>query len=118
MFRLETTSNISEARRGILETAHGSLQTPFFMPIATRGAIKTLSSFDMERLGSPILLSNTYHLHLRPGMKVMKEMGGLHAFMDWDGVILTDSGGFQIFSLEGLRKLSEEIGRASGRERV
>lgn len=107
MFKLEKTSKQSQARTGELQTAHGSIQTPFFMPIATRGAVKTLSSFDIERLGSPILLSNTYHLWLRPGMEVMKRMGGLHAFMDWKGAILTDSGGFQIFSLEGLRKLSE-----------
>ena len=96
------------ARRGQLETPHGTLETPFFMPIATRGAVKTLSSFDMERLGTPILLSNTYHLWLRPGLEVMKTFGGLHKFMDWPGVILTDSGGFQVFSLAGLRKLTEE----------
>jgi len=108
MFRLETTSKQSSARTGELITTHGAIQTPFFMPIATRGAVKTLSSFDVERLGSPILLSNTYHLWLRPGMDVMRKMSGLHKFMDWGGIILTDSGGFQIFSLEGLRKLSEE----------
>ena len=78
------------------------------MPIATRGAVKTLSSLDIERLASPILLSNTYHLWLRPGMEVMKQQGGLHAFMDWHGAILTDSGGFQVFSLEGLRKLDDD----------
>lgn len=78
------------------------------MPIATRGAVKTLSGFDVERLGSPILLSNTYHLWLRPGADVLKTFGGLHGFMNWDAAILTDSGGFQIFSLEGLRKLSEK----------
>lgn len=78
------------------------------MPIATRGAVKTLSSFDIERLGSPILLSNTYHLWLRPGMEVMRQAGGLHKFMNWNGAILTDSGGFQVFSLEGLRKLDDD----------
>ncbi len=91
-----------------IQTPHGELETPFFMPIATKGAVKTLSSFDIEQLGSPILLSNTYHLWLRPGMEVMKKMGGLHKFMDWNGAILTDSGGFQVFSLSGLRKLTDE----------
>ncbi len=108
MFTLNSTSSISRARRGFLETPHGSLQTPFFMPIATKAAVKTLSSFDIERLGSPILLSNTYHLWLRPGLEVLKTFGGLHKFMDWPGVILTDSGGFQVFSLAGLRKLTDE----------
>ncbi len=108
MFELLSTSSQTHARRGALQTPHGTLQTPFFMPIATRGAVKTLSSYDIERLGSPILLSNTYHLWLRPGMEVMKELGGLHKFMHWNGAILTDSGGFQVFSLSGLRKLTEE----------
>lgn len=108
MFELLVSSEKSLARRGRLQTAHGTLETPFFMPIATRGAVKTLSSLDVERLASPILLSNTYHLWLRPGMEVMKQMGGLHKFMDWNGAILTDSGGFQVFSLEGLRKLDDD----------
>ncbi len=106
MFNLKNKNDIG--RRGELVTPHGVLQTPFFMPIATKAAVKTLSSFDIEQLGSPIVLSNTYHLWLRPGMDVMKEMGGLHRFMDWNGAILTDSGGFQVFSLSGLRKLTEE----------
>lgn len=108
MFALSSISHISRARRGSLVTPHGALQTPFFMPIATKGAVKTLSSFDVERLGSPILLSNTYHLWLRPGLDVLKTFGGLHKLMDWPGVILTDSGGFQVFSLAGLRKLTDE----------
>ncbi|MCC6563929.1 tRNA guanosine(34) transglycosylase Tgt [Candidatus Uhrbacteria bacterium] len=106
MFRLKQES--ATGRRGELVTPHGTLQTPFFMPIATKGAVKTLSSFDIERLASPILLSNTYHLWLRPGMEAMKELGGLHKMMDWKGAILTDSGGFQVFSLSGLRKLTED----------
>jgi queuine tRNA-ribosyltransferase len=106
MFELFNSSPLG--RRGRLETPHGALETPFFMPIATKGAVKTLSSFDIERLGSPIILSNTYHLWLRPGLDLMKEFGGLHRFMDWKGAILTDSGGFQVFSLSGLRKLSED----------
>jgi len=91
-----------------LRTAHGDIQTPFFMPIATKGAVKTLSSADMERLGAEILLSNTYHLYLRPGMDVMRAFGGLHKFMDWHGPILTDSGGYQVFSLSARRKITEE----------
>lgn len=106
MFKLHQTSPFG--RRGTLETPHGTLETPFFMPIATKGAVKTLSSFDIEQLGSPIILSNTYHLWLRPGLELMKEFGGLHRFMDWKGAILTDSGGFQVFSLSGLRKLTED----------
>ena len=78
------------------------------MPIATKGAVKTLSSADMERLGSPVVLSNTFHLMLRPGMEVMEKMGGLHAFMGWNGAILTDSGGYQVFSLADRRKITEE----------
>jgi queuine tRNA-ribosyltransferase len=97
----------TRARRGVLHTAHGDLETPFFMPIATKGAVKTLSSQDVERLGSPIILSNTYHLYLRPGMEVMREFGGLHKFMDWRGAILTDSGGYQVFSLGSMRKITE-----------
>ncbi|MFA6406787.1 MAG: tRNA guanosine(34) transglycosylase Tgt [Patescibacteria group bacterium] len=102
------TSNISSARRGILKTAHGEIQTPFFMPIATKGAVKTLSSADMERLGAEIILSNTYHLYLKPGMDVMRALGGLHKLMDWHSPILTDSGGYQVFSLAERRKITEE----------
>lgn len=107
MFSLHKTSAKSQARRGELKTPHGTLQTPFFMPIATRGAVKTISTYDVERLGSPILLSNTYHLWLRPGLDVLRAFGGLHHFMNWPGAILTDSGGFQVFSLAGLRKLTQ-----------
>jgi len=92
----------------LIKTAHGDIQTPFFMPIATKGAVKTLSSVDVERLGSPVLLSNTYHLLLRPGIEMIEQLGGLHEFMGWDGVILTDSGGFQVFSLSNTRKVTEE----------
>ena len=81
-FKILNTSKISSARRGVLSTSHGDIQTPFFMPIATKGAVKTLSSFDMENLKAQILLSNTYHLYLRPGMEVIKNFGGLHKFMD------------------------------------
>lgn len=101
-------SRDDRGRKGTLSLPHGEMQTPFFMPIATKGAVKTLSSFDIERLSSPILLSNTYHLWLRPGLELMQRFGGLHSFMNWQGNILTDSGGFQVFSLQGLRKLTEE----------
>ncbi|MCC7357139.1 tRNA guanosine(34) transglycosylase Tgt [Candidatus Uhrbacteria bacterium] len=107
-FTRTLNSRISAARRGVLHTAHGDLQTPFFMPIATKAAVKTLSSFDIERLGSPILLSNTYHLYLRPGLDVFRAHHGLHHFMSWKGAILTDSGGYQVFSLAKTRKISEE----------
>lgn len=107
MFTLTSTSP-NGSRHGVLKTAHGDLATPFFMPIATRGAVKTLSALDIEKLGSPIVLSNTYHLMLRPGMEVMEKLGGLHAFMGWNGAILTDSGGYQVFSLSDRRKVTEE----------
>jgi queuine tRNA-ribosyltransferase len=108
MFHLKTTSSHSKARRGTLSTPHGDLETPFFMPIATKGAVKTISTFDVERLGSPILLSNTYHLYLRPGMEIMERVGGLHRFMSWNGALLTDSGGYQVFSLANMRKITDE----------
>lgn len=95
-------------RKLVLNTPHGDIRTPFFMPIATRAAVKTLSTADIERLGSPILLSNTFHLMLRPGMEVMERMGGLHEFMSWNGAILTDSGGFQVFSLADRKKITED----------
>lgn len=89
-------------------TAHGIVQTPFFMPIATKAAVKTLSSVDMEKIGAQILLSNTYHLYLRPGMDVIDSYKGLHKFMSWEKPILTDSGGYQVFSLSKMRKITEE----------
>ncbi|MFZ6014802.1 MAG: tRNA guanosine(34) transglycosylase Tgt [Patescibacteria group bacterium] len=107
-FTVKQKSKISSARRGELETAHGVIQTPFFMPIATKAAVKTLSSADMEKLGARILLSNTYHLYLRPGMDVIQKYKGLHKFMNWKKPILTDSGGYQVFSLSKMRKITEE----------
>ena len=101
------------ARRGRLTTAHGVIETPFFMPIATKGAVKTMSSADMDKLGAQILLSNTYHLLLRPGLEGMKKLGGLHSLMNWNKPILTDSGGYQVFSLSGA-KMSARGGSASG----
>ena len=98
------------ARRGKFRCAHGGeVQTPVFMNVGTQAAIKGgVSAFDLKDLGCQIELSNTYHLHLRPGDDVVRQMGGLHKFMRWDGPILTDSGGFQVFSLAGLRKIKEE----------
>ncbi len=96
------------ARRGEIQTEHGSIQTPFFMPVATVAAMKGLESLQMKELGAQLLLSNTYHLHLRPTSELVREMGGLHKFMNWDGPMLTDSGGFQVFSLARIRKITEE----------
>ena len=97
------------ARRGQFETPHGVVQTPVFMNVGTQGAIKgALSARDLKEINCQVELSNTYHLHVRPGDELVKRMGGLHKFMTWDGPILTDSGGFQIFSLASLRKISEE----------
>ncbi len=93
---------------GVLKTAHGEIQTPFFMTIGTVGAIKGILPLELRDLGGQIILSNTYHLHLRPGEDIVQSAGGLHKFMNWDGPILTDSGGFQVFSLSGIRKLSDE----------
>lgn len=97
------------ARRGRFTTPHGVVQTPAFMNVGTAAAIKGgLSAADLEAIGTQVELSNTYHLHVRPGDELIRDMGGLHRFMDWHGPILTDSGGFQVFSLEGLRKITEE----------
>lgn len=97
------------ARRGVFTCAHGVVQTPVFMNVGTQGAIKgALSAKDLKDIGCQVELSNTYHLHLRPGDQVVRDLGGLHKFMTWDGPILTDSGGFQVFSLASLRKIKEE----------
>ena len=97
------------ARRGVFTTVHGTVQTPAFMNVATCGAIKgALSAEDLRTVGCQVMLSNTYHLHVRPGDALVRELGGLHSFTDWHGPILTDSGGFQVFSLASLRKIKEE----------
>ncbi|MBK25299.1 MAG: tRNA guanosine(34) transglycosylase Tgt [Halobacteriovorax sp.] len=112
IYKLEGTSG--NARAGVVSTAHGDIQTPIFMPVGTRGAIKTLDTSHIESMGAQIILGNTYHLYLRPGHELIEKVGaaagggGLHGFMDWDGPILTDSGGFQVFSLSGLNKVTEE----------
>ena len=91
------------ARLGIVSTAHGEIETPIFMPVATHGAMKALTPAQVSETGAQIILSNTYHLHLRPGEGLVEKAGGLHKFMAWDGPILTDSGGFQVFSLPNKR---------------
>ncbi|MCA1944524.1 MAG: tRNA guanosine(34) transglycosylase Tgt [Desulfovibrio sp.] len=96
------------ARAGLLGTAHGTLETPVFMPVGTQGTVKALGPDDLQALGPRIILGNTYHLYLRPGDERVARLGGLHAFMGWNGAILTDSGGFQVFSLQGLRRIQEE----------
>ncbi len=107
MFKILHTNG--SARRGEFHTVHGTVQTPVFQNVGTLAAIKgALSSYDLKQLGCQIELSNTYHLHLRPGDEVIKKMGGVRRFMNWDGPILTDSGGFQVFSLAKLRKITEE----------
>ena len=105
-FRLDALSG--SARAGLLHTAHGDVPTPFFMPVATQGSVKTVDPGDLRDVGANIVLGNTYHLSLRPGTELLESMGGLHAFMRWDGPILTDSGGFQGFSLEHLRKIDDD----------
>ena len=97
------------AKRAVMETVHGTIQTPVFMNVGTAAAIKgAVATTDLQEIGTQVELSNTYHLHVRPGDKVVKQLGGLHKFMNWDKPILTDSGGFQVFSLAGLRKIKEE----------
>ena len=96
------------ARRGIVHTPHGDIQTPVFMPVGTQATVKSMTPEELKEIGAQIILSNTYHVYLRPGHKLVKEAGGLHNFMRWDRPILTDSGGFQVFSLGDLRKITEE----------
>src|SRR5215470_9026976 len=98
----------SSARTGLVETAHGAFETPAFMPVGTAGSVKALTQEMLEDAGAAIILGNTYHLYLRPGHEAINRMGGLHNFISWKRVILTDSGGFQVFSLGPLRRVSEE----------
>lgn len=108
MFELLQTDSATSARRGWLQTAHGNVETPIFMPVGTRATVKTLDRADLKALQSQIILGNTYHLNLRPGMETIRAAGGLHAFMGWDLPILTDSGGFQVFSLAKMAKIQED----------
>src|SRR5579863_9749772 len=98
----------TSARRGLLKLTHGEVKTPCYMPVGTQASVKALSTEDVLACGSEILLANTYHLMLKPGADLIEKAGGLHSFMHWDRPILTDSGGFQVFSLADLRKITEE----------
>ncbi|MCF6092751.1 tRNA guanosine(34) transglycosylase Tgt [Microaerobacter geothermalis] len=107
-YELIKTCKQTGARLGRLHTPHGVVDTPVFMPVGTQASVKAMGPEELKELGARIILSNTYHLFLRPGHEIVKEAGGLHSFMNWDGAILTDSGGFQVFSLSQLRKITEE----------
>ncbi|HOA30615.1 MAG TPA: tRNA guanosine(34) transglycosylase Tgt [Clostridia bacterium] len=107
-YELIKTCKQSGARLGKLHTPHGTFDTPMFMPVGTQGTVKGISPEELKEMGAGVILSNTYHLYLRPGHELVKEAGGLHKFMNWDRGILTDSGGFQVFSLSKLRKITEE----------
>lgn len=106
IFQIEATDG--NARAGFLHTPHGLIPTPVFMPVGTAGSVKAIAPDDLESIGARIILGNTYHLHLRPGDKLIARLGGLHSFASWPGAMLTDSGGFQVFSLSGLRKITPE----------
>lgn len=107
-FTLKKECTRTMARRGELKTPHGVIQTPVFMPVGTQATVKTMAPHELKEIGAGIILSNTYHLHLRPGEDLVQEAGGLHGFMNWDGAVLTDSGGFQVFSLSELRKITDD----------
>ena len=108
MFEVRAVDKSTKARAGRLKTGHGLIETPAFMPVGTQGSVKAVSSRELRELNAQIVLGNTYHLFVRPGLDVIRHFGGLHKFMNWDGPILTDSGGYQIFSLAKLRKITEE----------
>lgn len=107
-FKIEKTSKECKARTGIITTDHGIIETPIFMPVGTQGTVKAIEQRELLELGAQIILGNTYHLYLRPGHELINNFGGLHKFINWEKPILTDSGGYQVFSLQDLRKLSEE----------
>ena len=109
-FTVEYESTESHGRLGSLQTPHGVIKTPVFMPVGTQATVKTMSPDQLQAIGAPIILSNTYHLYLRPGREIIKEAGGLHSFMNWPGAILTDSGGFQVFSLSALTRSQRRRG--------
>src|SRR5262249_11245087 len=104
----ELQARDGRARRGVLRTGHGDVETPAFMPVGTRGAVKTLGSEDLERLGARLVLANTYHLALRPGAELVRRWGGLHRFMAWEAALLTDSGGYQVMSLSELNRVDAD----------
>ena len=105
---LEVTHTVNQARKGVLHTPHGTVPTPAFMPVGTYGTVKGISPLELKEVGASIVLSNAYHLWVRPGSKLIASLGGLHSFMSWNGPILTDSGGYQVFSLSEFRKITEE----------
>ncbi|MCP4180062.1 MAG: tRNA guanosine(34) transglycosylase Tgt [bacterium] len=107
-FTILKKSNTTSARRGVIETEHGKINTPIFMPVGTRATVKAMTPEELKDLNAEIILGNTYHLYLRPGMEIMEAAGGLHKFMHWDRPILTDSGGYQVFSLTRLRKMTKD----------
>ena len=108
MFKLIHKDKSSKARLGVIKTAHGEINTPVFMPVGTQGTVKAISNDELKGVGAEIILGNAYHLYLRPGLDIIRKAGGLHKFMGWSGPILTDSGGYQVFSLATLRKLTDE----------
>ena len=107
-FELIKKDTGTQARCGLLATPHGVIETPVFMPVGTAATVKAVKPDDVKELGARIILANTYHLYLRPGHETVRKAGGLHKYMHWDGPILTDSGGFQVFSLASLGKITEE----------
>lgn len=107
-FKVLDASEVSDARRGVLKTRHGSIETPVFMPVGTQATVKSMTPRALKEIGSSIILGNTYHLNLRPGADLIERFGGLHKFMGWSGPVLTDSGGFQVFSLSKLRKVTDD----------
>ncbi|MBP5242388.1 MAG: tRNA-guanine transglycosylase, partial [Clostridia bacterium] len=107
-FELIKTDPETGARAGVLHTPHGDIETPVYMPVGTQATVKGLLPRDVEDAGSQIVLANTYHLYMRPGDELVKEAGGLHKFMNWNKPILTDSGGFQVFSLADLNKITDD----------
>lgn len=112
-FKFKILTTDGDARLGVIHTAHGDIKTPAFMPVGTRGTVKTMSPKELKSIGTDIILGNTYHLFLKPGDKLVKDMGGLHQFMGWDGPILTDSGGYQVFSL-GIGARGESLVKVHG----
>src|SRR5690242_10440218 len=108
MFDFDIKAQSGAARTGTLTLPHGTVETPVFMPVGTQGTVRALSPADLRAAGATLVLANTYHLHVRPGEQVVEKLGALHRFMSWDRPLLTDSGGFQAFSLEGSRRLDED----------
>ena len=107
-FQLIETDSETQARAGRIHTAHGSINTPAFMPVGTQATVKTLTPRDLDEIGAEIILANAYHLYIRPGIDIIRQAGGIHSFMGWSKPILTDSGGYQVFSLARLREITDD----------